>query len=243
MRVRERRRWLAVLATIALEACPSGETAIVLEVQAGPTSGGLDEVLFRVRRVDVPEAEREAVAPLTGPEGKRFPLTLVLVADGPGVATFDVAIEGRHAGVVVAMGVPVSGTTRVEFVRGQVVTHRFVLNPLAPDAPKPDAGPATVTETPPASGPDGGAPIADAGVEGPPVVRPLAGPGEACGGQSACAAGLVCLGGRCCQSTCADVCLAGTCSATGACVPVQDGAPCHGNSGMTCRRGQCMKDE
>jgi hypothetical protein len=241
---------MAVLAVIVLGACSSSETAIVLEVRDGGVAG-IDDVRFAVRRVDVAEPARETVAPLSGPNAKRFPLTLVLVADGPGSTVFEVTIEGRQAGAVVAAGIPASGSSRVHFVNGQVVTHRFMLQPLVAPT-NTDAG--APTEPPPASGADAGVQVADAApapppttpppTTPPPTTPPPGGPGQACGaGAAACAGGLVCIAGRCCVTVCQDVCLTGTCSTSGTCVPVENGTPCHGNSGMTCQEGRCVKAE
>jgi hypothetical protein len=245
--VRGGRSFIAVLAALTVAACSSRETAIVLEVSQGAVAP-LEEVRFAIQRVDVAEPVREALVPLSGENAKRFPVRLVLVNDAPGGAAFEVAIEGRQAGVVVANGIPAGGSSHVEFVNGQVVTQRFVLEPLGGPA-NPDAGPATASETPAGSPADAGVQPFDAAPQGPApgppaTPPPPAGPGQACGGEAArCAGDLVCVAGRCCVTSCQDVCLAGTCSTSGTCVALQNGTPCHGNSKMTCQDGRCVKAE
>jgi hypothetical protein len=139
-----------------LVGCSSDETALVLEVERGTRASNPDEVIFRVHRTDIASDPREAVAPLTGPAAKTFPLQLVLVADGGSTATFEVGIEGRQGGVVVATGVPAQASSRIAFVAGQVVTHRFMLNALGPST-ETDASPPPMTVAPSSSPADAGA--------------------------------------------------------------------------------------
>jgi hypothetical protein len=148
--------------------CASSETAIVLEADPGTLPGDvMDEVVFHVRRLDVPDAVREAVAPLAGPGAKAFPLELVLVAGRGSSARFDVDVVARKGGVVVATGIPARSWTEIGFESGQVVRYRFILR-------ADNAGPSGV-RGPPAPGPVG-MPGVDAALapdaSPPPPVRP-----------------------------------------------------------------------
>jgi hypothetical protein len=123
-----RHRGLTLVA-LALS-CDSNQTAIVLEAQSEMPPEALDQVVFRVSGPGLDGGTQEALAPLTGPAARHFPLTLVLVGSGAGSGgPFTVSIEGRKGGTAVAQGVPLDAAP-VAFVPGKVSRHRFVLRPL-----------------------------------------------------------------------------------------------------------------
>lgn len=124
-------------AALAL-ACDSPRTAIVLEATNESTEP-LDEVIFRVSGPGLEGGAREAASPLSGPEARSFPLTLVLVADpGATAGPFDVALEGRRGGQPMARGVRTDGDAPVTFSPGQIVRYHFALRAAsAPDSTMP----------------------------------------------------------------------------------------------------------
>jgi hypothetical protein len=245
---------VGVIAVVSAMACSARQTAIVLEVNKGVAPETLEEVVFRVRRVDIADAGREAVAPVKGPGAKPFPLEVVLVSQPGSTARFDVSIEGRDGGRVMAVAVPAEGEGPgpVTFVANQVIRRRYVLQPLG--ASHPDGGQTDVADAARGTSPMDGAAVPasrdaamspgahDAAVDQRPPSPPEPGPGEACGGSfGVCRGGLMCVAGRCCVSECKDDCLAGTCSTAGVCEALPNGTPCHGNSGMMCESGRCVK--
>lgn len=174
------RRAVALLGL--LFGCSSSSTALVFEAESELAPGALDEVAFRVTGPGLDGGSGEALAPLSGPEARAFPLTLVLVRDHSGAGgPFSVEVEGRRAGAVVARGVPAEGVTSFAFVDGLVMHHRFLLR--APDA---------TTALPP-----------DAGVPSPATPAmpdpPACPPPQSCGKETACR----CPPGCACQFGCA----------------------------------------
>src|SRR3954467_9000165 len=107
-----------------LASCGAQKTALVLEAVSYLPPGALDDVVFRVNGDGLPGGAREAVAPLTGPGAKNFPLQLALVADDETTGAFAVTVQGRTAGQVTALGIP-EDAAPIAFVPGEVVTRRF----------------------------------------------------------------------------------------------------------------------
>jgi hypothetical protein len=142
-------RVAAVVSLLGL-ACGSDQTALVLEAASELPAGTMDRVLFRVSGPGLDGGAQEAVAPLAGPEARRFPLTLVLVGAAAGAAgPFAVDIEGQRGGAAVAKAVPLDGPAEVAFVPGKVVRHHFVLRPIV----VPEATPPPPQTTPAECGP------------------------------------------------------------------------------------------
>jgi hypothetical protein len=136
--------------------CGDDRTAIVLEAM-NESSEPLDEVVFRVSGPGLDDA-REATAPVSGPDARSFPLTLVLVDSSDGMSgPYQVAIEGRHQGQAVAQAVRTDGKTPVAFSPGKVVHYRFALRPLASTASTPPPTMPPPEMPPPMPSPDAGA--------------------------------------------------------------------------------------
>jgi hypothetical protein len=113
-----------IIAVVSATACSPRQTAIVLEVDKGVALETLEDVVFHVRRVDIADPGRQAVASVKGSGAKSFPLELVLVSQPGSKARFDVSIEGRNGGTVMAVGVPAEGPGPVAFVANQVIRRR-----------------------------------------------------------------------------------------------------------------------
>jgi hypothetical protein len=152
----------AILAAALALGCGTDRTAIVLEAM-NESSEPLDDVVFRVSGPGLDNGAREATAPVSGPDARSFPLTLVLVDSSASMSgPYQVTIEGRHAGQSVAQAVRTDGTTPVAFSPGKVVHFRFALRPLAstastppPTMPPPEMPPPEMP--PPMPPPDAGA--------------------------------------------------------------------------------------
>lgn len=235
-------RW-TVSFSLLLAACRGEQTAVVLEATSAMPAGALDDVVFQVSGDALDGGAREAVAALSGPGAKTFPLQLVLVSDDARTDVLQVTVQGRKAGTVKARGIPEDGATPIAFVPGRVTVYRFVLrsvdDPATTPIAVPDAGTREERDGPQTPidadavalrPPDAGIPINQGG-----------GPGQDCGGSFICRTGLLCVAGRCCVSTCQDECLSGLCGTGGTCAPKPDGTPCHGASDMACKSGRCVK--
>jgi hypothetical protein len=208
-------------------ACDSHQTAIVLEAHSELSPGAVDEVLFAVSGPGLAGGSRQAVAPLSGPEAREFPLTLVLLQDSGGAGgPFSVAIEGHKAGTLAARAVPTDGSSPVAFVDGQVVRRRFVLRaPDAPSAVEADAG----APAPPAPDAAPMMPEPPATTPGPACPPAVTCPKEGtCGCPAGCACQLTCAGEKC-QIDCAGAgttCQIDLGAAKSANIHCSDGASC-----------------
>jgi hypothetical protein len=179
-------------------ACATEQTAIVLEA-VNETEAPLEEVVFRVSGPGLDGGARETSAPVTGPEARRFPLTLVLLgSSGTMAGPYQVTIEGRRAGQVVAQAVRLDGESPVVFSPGKVVHYRFALrSPATPEA-TPPVMPPPVT-MPPAMPP----PMTMPPAMTPPMMPPPADAGactaaDTCSGDHHCG----CAPGCSCQFRC-----------------------------------------
>jgi hypothetical protein len=188
-------RRLLVAGAVALAACGSSDTAIVLEVVPGAVDAAtLDEVVFRVSGPGLPSGGREARAALRGPGARSFPLSLALVQQAHGAGPFAVHVDAYAGGVVRATA---GDDGAIAFEPGSVVRHRLSLRAvMAPGAPPPDAAPPPPDAAPPRPDaapppPDAAPPPPDAAPPPPTCMRALAcdkGPACKCDPGCSCAA-------------------------------------------------------
>jgi hypothetical protein len=184
-----------LLAAAMALGCGTDRTAIVLEA-VNEAQEPIEQVVFRVSGPGLDGGAREAAAQVAGPEARSFPLTLVLVGSDSTIAgPFEVTIDGRRSGQVVAQAVRIGGESPVAFIPGQVVHYRFALrsggspSSTPPDVPDPMTPPATPPPmmTPPATP--------------PPMMQPPA----VCTATDTCSQDhhCTCTPGCACQFTCA----------------------------------------
>jgi hypothetical protein len=159
--------WLTALGALA-SGCQGEATVIVLEavVEDAPPEP-FEEVRFLVSGPGLEAGGRVAVAPLTGPEARTFPLRLVLEPEAPGAGPFEVSVTGWRQGV--ARATAAGDGAAVAFVAGQVVRRRFVFGARTP-APPADGGAGAAPVAPPMAAPPPGP------VESPPMPAPPAPP-------------------------------------------------------------------
>jgi hypothetical protein len=231
--------WIA--AALAAGGCRDQETSLLIEVLPGSIDvAALDDVSIHVAGPGLEGGERTAWVPVRGAGARPFPLTLVIHGTAGRDGPFAVAAEAHAGG---ALRASARAPESVALQAGRMIRRQLTLEtPATPGDPRdaatadgPPAVDATMVDALAAQ--DVMVPaIPDAAVDRRPTTNPemapdaageppVAPPPEGAPDAASCA-------------TCDRACLQGE-MAAGDCLPVPEGTPCHGNSGMTCHGCRC----